>query len=251
MGDDLVTRPSDYYPGITRTDYAYIPGRGPRSIQSQVVLRPHYDDGTLTTLRNRMFTNPAWGLNNQILMYQAGYLSKNDISGMWGADQQKAYAKMLSDANANYMSMDDFLKARAAMMGRTSGSGSGGYRGAGSGGPSVSTTTQKSYRITSRASAEALLKQTLAKELGREPNEDEITRFRKALNIQERANPTITTTTARTSGSNTSVSSTTKESEVDPMSEAEDYAEKANPSEAHRYQSGQFYNLIAQMVGGM
>lgn len=241
-GDDLVTRPPDYYQPGSVVEYA----PGYRIFANDgFTLSAKYDDASLETARRMTLTDPKKAYEQQSLLYAAGYLKNSaDVGFMWGGSVQSAYARAMSDANANYMSLNDFLKMRAAAL-----AAGGGGRGSG-GGPSSSTNVSRSVRLTSRPTAEALMKQALAQELGREPNSAEVDRFLRALNKSERANPTVTTTTSRSDGKgHSSSSSTTKESSIDPSTEAESFAEKVDPKEAHRYQTGQFYDVISRMVG--
>lgn len=242
MSDDLVTRPPDYYQPGSVVEYA----PGYRIFANDgLYLEPKYDDAYLETLRRKTLTDPSWAFQHQSLMAAAGYMSKDDVGALWTTDLTGDYAKALSDANQNYMSIDDWLRYRAGMASAAASS-----RGSRGGGPSTSTSTNRSVRLTSRASAQAILKQTLAQELGREPTAAEVTRFVKSLNKEERANPQVTTTTSRSDGKgNSSSSSTTKESSVDPMSEGEEFAETASPQEARMFQHGQLYDVISRMAG--
>lgn len=241
MSDDLVTRPPDYY--VPGSVIEYAPGYRVLGAD-EIHLKAQYDDDYLETLRRKTLNDPRWALDSQSLMAAAGYIGKNDVGFLWTTDTRSSYAKALSDANQNYMSIEDWLNYRAGIS-----SAAAARRGSG-GGPSTSTSVNKSVRVTSRPTAQALLKQTLAAELGREPTNKEVTRFLNSLNKRERANPTVTTTTSRSDGrGNSSSSSTTKDSSVDPGSEAEAFAETVNPTEAHRFQSGELYNVISRMAG--
>lgn len=240
---DIVHTPDPFFSAGQSVEYA----PGYRAYQyDPVVVYGQYSDASLEQARRQSLLNPGDALNMQMMLASAGYMSKDDVDGLWGEKVKDAYAKAMTDANSQYMSLSDFLAVK------------GGYKNArdarsrsgGAGGPRTSVQVNKSVRLTSRASAQALLKQTLAAELGREPTSDEIARFVSALNKDERANPTVSTTTVHSNGSNTSSSTVTKESSIDPGAEAETYAETVSPDEAHRYQSGNYYNLIARMVGG-
>ena len=92
-----------------------------------------------------------------------------------------------------------------------------------------------------------ILQNALAQELGRKPTDTELTRFTRALNRKEAANPTVTTT--HYSGDGSSVSSKTKQGNVDPNTSAESFA-KTVPAERNRFQDSQYLNVIANMIGG-
>lgn len=248
MSDPLVYNPGWFQYGTQQTlrygrpDPFAAPGSTP------LYLKPQYSDASLEQARRQALFDPQESLNQQILLARAGYLSADDVDGMWSADVQKALASAMGDANTMYMSLEDYLRVKGGY--KASRDGSGGGRGSGPSGPRTSVSVSKSVRLTSRASAQSLLKQTLAIELGREPTSAEVARFVSALNKEEKADPTVSTTTTTINGSNSSSNTVTKESQVDPGSEAETYAEKVNPAEAHRYQSGNYYDVIARMVGG-
>jgi hypothetical protein len=239
-GDDdgLVTSPPDYYyPGSV---IEYAPGY--RILAGdEFRLRPKYDDANVEFARRMTLTNPEAAFAQQSLLASAGYLNKNDVGALWSKDVADAYAKAMTDANSQYMSLDDYLKLKSGQR-KASGGGGGG-------GPTSYRNVSKSVSITSRPTAQALLKQTLAAELGREPTNAEVDRFVKALNKRERANPSVTVTTGSSSGGNSTSNSTTTPSSVDPGAEAEEYAETVNPTEAHRFQTGELYDVISRMAG--
>jgi hypothetical protein len=243
-GDDdgLVTSPPDYYyPGSV---IEYAPGY--RILAGdEFRLRPKYDDANLEFSRRMTLTDPEKAFYEQGLLASAGYLNKNDVGALWTKDVADAYADAMSDANGQYMDLTDFLKLKSGQRAASSG----GRGGGGGGGPTSYRNVSKSVSITSRPTAQALLKQTLAAELGREPTDAEVTRFVKALNKQERANPSVTVTTGSSKGGNSTSSSTTTPSKIDPGAEAEQFAETVNPSEARRYQTGELYDVISRMVG--
>lgn len=226
----------------------YAPGYSAYEYDPKVIYA-NYNDQSIEQTRRMYLTSPEQALSQQRLMAAAGYGSADDVDGLWSQDLAGQYAKAMTDANGQYMSLNDYLMVKAGYKSARDAA-KAGSRGRGSGGPTTSTSVNKSIRLTSRASAQALLKQTLSAELGREPTSKEVARFVAALNKDERANPTVSTTTSRTNGSNSSSSTVTKESQIDPGSEAEKYAETVNPTEAHRYQSGNYYDVIARLVGG-
>jgi hypothetical protein len=86
--------------------------------------------------------------------------------------------------------------------------------------------------------------------LGREPSPAEVTRFLHSLNVEERANPTVTHTHISAGGA--SQSSTTKQSDVDPSSEATAWGKenKALKGERHMYQDSLYYDAISSMLSG-
>lgn len=79
----------------------------------------------------------------------------------------------------------------------------------GSGGGGVSSSVQKSVRLTDPSTARGLIDQALGNFLGRAADPQEQKAFLKALNVQERQNPTVTRqTTVSGGGSSSSTSST-------------------------------------------
>jgi hypothetical protein len=107
----------------------------------------------------------------------------------------------------------------------------GGSGGGGGGGNGTYTQTQKSVNLSSAKDAKALINQSFQQSVGRDATDDEIKKFRKALNSEEKKNPTITKTTNVVSGSNQSSTSKTtggmdRGAYSDEQSkQAEDYAE--------------------------
>jgi hypothetical protein len=242
--NEIVSSPGGYLFGGQSVQYA--PGYS-AYVADPVVVYPHYNDNSVEQTRRMFLSDQARALDTQRLMAAAGYGSADDVDGLWSTETAANVAKAMSDANMMYMSLSDYLMVKAGYKSARDAQKNGG--GAGSG-PRTMTSVNRSVRLTSRATAQALLKQTLANELGREPTSAEVARFVSALNKDEKANPTITTSTTTSNGSSSSTSTTTKESQIDPTSEAETYAETVSPDEAHRYQSGNYYDVIARMVGG-
>ena len=78
--------------------------------------------------------------------------------------------------------------------------------------------------------------------------------FLKGLNQREENNPTTTTTTTTTKPDgkhDTTVDSTsrTEEPNTNPTAMAERFAENVDPKEAKRYQTGNYYGVLEQMLG--
>ena len=183
-----------------------------------------------------------------IKLYNNGYLSK--IPGVWGAEAEEAFTKAQYDANQNAMTLDEMFNMRTATL-KAMGLqvGPGGILGAPAEEdltPKVSTST--SISLTSRASAQALMMSALSNELGRGPTEKEVSRFLRALNTQETAMPSTTTSTYYPETGKTV--STSKASPVEAGAEAAEYARGVNPAERRMYKGAQYFDVISEMVGG-
>ena len=84
---------------------------------------------------------------------------------------------------------------------------SGGSRGGGGGGAFSSTQTQ--VTLTNEGTARRIINDALSRELGRAASKDELNKFLKTLNVNEKENPTITKTQGYSSGGSSTSSSTT------------------------------------------
>jgi len=214
-----------------------------------VVAKPQFSDSSLSQYRRMVLTDPWKMYQTQQALARAGYMSLTKASMAYTSDFQTAMASAMTDANySGGLSLETLFAMRGA------GAASAGVKGPGRGpgsGSSTSTNTSKSYSITSRASAQQLLKSSLAKELGREPQEWEINRFVASLNKDEHANPGVSTTVTHSSASGSSSSTTSTPSSVDPQAKADQYGRTVSPTERHMYQDKNYYDVIAQMVGGL
>jgi hypothetical protein len=104
----------------------------------------------------------------------------------------------------------DFFGSDSSSDGGGGGGGGGGGRrgGVGVGGGGVGGTARNvSYDISDPLTAKAILNQSLAQQLGRQATKAELAAFTTALNAQEKANPSITTSVSDGAG-NTSSSQT-------------------------------------------
>lgn len=253
MGDSLVGVPNEpitvQWGQPQRPEYySQVPRLGQTSGTS--VLAPKYTDASLGQYRRMAATDPLKLYSYQQALARANYMSGSKVAPVYTEDFQKAMAKAMTDANFNGMSLDSLLAMRA--LGANSGSvGGSGGGGGGGGGSSTSTSISKSYNITSRPTAQSLLKQTLAQELGREPTAAEVSRFVKSLNKEERANPSISRSTTVSTAKGSSSTSTNTPSSVDPGARAEQFAETTSPDERHMFQQSNYYDVIANMVGGV
>ena len=92
-----------------------------------------------------------------------------------------------------------------------------------------------------------ILQNALAQELGRKPTDTELTRFTRALNRKGGRQPDGHHHPLPGDGS--SVSSKTKQGNVDPNTSAESFAKTVSPLSANRFQDSQYLNVIANMIG--
>lgn len=113
--------------------------------------------------------------------------------------------------------------------------------------------TSKSFDMSTEGDARAIFYTAAQQLLGRDPTKAEVTSFQKALNDMERANPTVTTTTANYLGDTlqSQESETTggvKEGARQMMS-----MDKAKSSEEYgAYQAATtYFDAMMQMLGGM
>lgn len=132
-----------------------------------------------------------------------------------------AYANM----GAKLTPLDMFDSILQGQPGKTS-AGSGGG-GGGGGGISESMQVATSVNLTDPSSARKLVDDALTNYLGRAATPDEQKAFQKALNMQERQSPTVTTQRSKTTvsgGKGMTVSSTETEGGFNPSTFAEEFA---------------------------
>lgn len=258
-------------------------GRGQSGVHGQydVYYQPQYTQQDVLDFKNMA---PQQVFYWQDLLARAGMLSTFTPGNSLGGSTS-AYATALKEADDRHMSVEDFLNNQIAQKSSTAGSTSSRYSGGGSsgGGGGSSTTsssssmtatsnsTMRAVNLTSRASAENILRSALQMSIGRAPSDEEVKDFARALQKKERANPTVTkqhsvtksnqssttTSTAKSSStsgsstSNTTGSTTTKQGNVDAEKEARDFGTSTKPlrREHHAYQGMQYYNVIADMLG--
>lgn len=206
---------------------------------------PIYKTTDLNALAGKSWQQ-IWAV--QRVLANAGLLKSGFLAGTYDQATRDALEKAMYVANLNGISLDtlfqrqDLIKKMYAAQGYgTSGGGGGGGGGAGG------TYTQSSINLTSKAQAKGILAAALAQEIGRQPTDAELNQFVSVLNKQERANPTITTTTVDSTGKSTST--VTKQGNVDAQQSAEDYSRTASPDEASRYQGANYFGVLERLMG--
>lgn len=149
----------------------------------------------------------------------------NDVQAGWGdsIDSAAEYrAKFMPDANETqllpHQAFINMLPYQAAMGLMPNGSKA---KKSGSGG--VSSSVSKSVTLTNESTARGLIDQTLSQYLGRSATPKEQEAFFKALNIQQKQNPTITRQTVSSGGGSSSLVSNTVGG-FDPSTFAKEYA---------------------------
>lgn len=205
----------------------------------------------------------------QVRLANAGLLSSirpGDASSTYSA-----YRSAMTEANRQGIDLKSYLAKKTdgnqlvnrGVSSGGSGSSSSSYSSSSS---SSSSMTSSSVSLTGRGQAEALLRQAMTQQLGRAPTNKEVAGFKRALNTQERKNPTITktqsnqttSTSTSTKGTHTSSSSSTtgtsksvtKQSDIDAGEEALDYARSDRfRSERFMHQDAGYYNAIADLLG--
>ena len=116
----------------------------------------------------------------------------------------------------------------------------------GSGGGGGGSGTQTSVNLSNHDQAQGYLQSAMTNLLGRNPTQDEVTRFQTALNGQEKAHPNVTTTDY--SGRSSTSQST---GGVDGSVQATNYA-NGTPylKEKDHYQIGSYMNALQSLLGG-
>lgn len=159
------------------------------------------------------------------------------------------------DTSSGERSWEQFLGVRAqnpilaADYAKRQGSGGGG-------GPTSSTNTQRT--LSSASQAGSIMDATFRSELGRTGTKDEALAFQKALNEQQRQNPTVSRTNGYSNGKGSSTSSTTTTGTFDPTRFAQEYA-RSQEGYAERFAGINFMkilddaisnpNIVEQIVG--
>lgn len=186
----------------------------------------------------------------QALLAARGLISGDYQEGFWDEKTRDAVQDAIINARFNGITLTEYLTAsRADTKGIIADAGGGSASGAdGAGGPS--TFTQTTVNLSNRTTARTYLTAALSSKLGRDPTKAEIDTFLRALNVKERKNPVVTTTTTTPNkdGSNVESSTVTKGG-VEGSSFAQGYAKKHGGKEAKEYGSGHYMQLVNSMVG--
>ena len=189
--------------------------------------------------------------SDQIKYFQGALAANGYLSGAYrkgGVDSSTADAleAAFGDATANGMTLQEWLRAKGSSDGSSYGAPGGGgsqpYTG-------PTTTTSTSVSLSTRATARSVLSAALTQQLGRAASNKEVNAFLKGLNVKEKDNPTVTTTTSTPDGHNTNVDSTTKASKIDPTDQAQQWGEKHNVKEGQRFQGAMYVDAIHSMLG--
>lgn len=226
--------------------YAGMGANGPIYNPTPVYGQPMYKQSDLSALYGK---GPGQVWDTQRKLYSLGLLP-TFIPGTYDNKTRDALEKAYAIANANGVSLDGMLANRDNLQKMLAKAGYGGGSGGGGGGGASAgprTITQTSVNLTSREGAQQILAQALTQQLGRQPTPAELTRFTKALNVQEKANPTVTTQHISASGA--SQSTTTKQGNVDPQFQADKFAKTTSPAERNRFQDSQYMDVLANMLG--
>lgn len=149
-------------------------------------------------------------------------------SGLW--NKSVGAASYALTYNGQRLSPLDALDSVLASETGGSGAGVGGGSGSGGGGysgPVTSRQTSTNINLTDPTTARGLVDKALSSYLGREANVKEQAAFRKALNIQEKMNPSVTQQTSVTTpgvGTSDTVSQSQTQGGFNPSVFAEEYA---------------------------
>lgn len=222
-------------------------GMGGGSLQgNDPVKRPPTDMYTVDyvqSFRGRVRDQQVY--NMQVDLYNHGYLSKADWKNAGTFDRATELALGHAAGEANFQGQtlpEMFAEADSSKMALPS------SKKKGPQGPVAHDYTSTSISLTGQAGAQQVLTQALTQQLGREPTDQEVTRFLHSLNAEERANPSVTHTHVSAGGDS---SSTTQQSSVDAGAEAV-VAAKSGPYKAERtqYQDSVYFDALASMMGG-
>lgn len=117
------------------------------------------------------------------------------------------------------------------------------------------TTTQTSRSTTevSRAAARQSIRAIYQDQLGRDPTEDEMSRYTAMIQGQARSNPTVSTTTTTTdgSGNTTSDTKTTPGYGLDDAQEATRSKVEQNPEYGAFQAATTYFNVLENVVGSL
>jgi hypothetical protein len=111
---------------------------------------------------------------------------------------------------------------------------------------------QKNYNLPSKTDAEAAIKSMFQNELGRDPSDGELDRYRSMMLAQYKKNPTVTTTTPTSFAADGSVidSKTTTTGGFNPQGWLEDQTE-ADPEWGAYQAATTYFNALQQAMGSI
>lgn len=195
-----------------------------RGVSINLGTRPTYSGGALagggSAMSKDIISNGYARLNNpelERLVVDAGKAAFKDKFD-WATSPDYVLEYAVKVAANKGINLADALKDIADNgVGGSSGSGGG------SGGPFH--TVNRSVQLTNEGTARRLLNTTLANYLGREASQDEIGKFLKALNVQEKANPTTTITSGYSNGKGSTTSNSTSTGGFDSADYATRFAQ--------------------------
>lgn len=196
----------------------------------------------------------AWS-QQQVIYAQSVLAARGKLTGDYWVghfDTKTKAAMQEAFMEANWYNMtlaEYFTLSKAELKELTEGGDGGGSLGGGGGGPTTTTGTTTSINLSGPAEARSVLSSVMAQYLGRAPTRTEIDQFLKNLNRRERRNPSVTDYTTTTEGTHTDTTTTTKGGSVDATGLAEDFVGENRPAEQHRFQTGQYFDVLANMLG--
>lgn len=171
------------------------------------------------------------------MMVDAGHIKvgspidRMEIAGIWA---KYAATSALMYQKGNRMTPFDLLKGQSY----------GGQIGTQSLAKTV-TSSDTNYTVTSATSAKELAMAALSQRVGRKATDDEVNTFIAALRKEEKANPTVQTSTTTTNADGTSRTSTgTTKQGVDVAAFQKSYADGYDTEEAKAYQAAGYYAPI-------
>lgn len=164
-----------------------------------------------------------------------------ESAGFTSVDSALAAASL--DASKDTQSWDQYLIKRSKnpyvqkMVSESGSGGSGGY----------SSSTNTSVRLSSASEAGTLADRNFESLLGRTATNAESVDFQKALNEQEKKNPSVTRTSGYSSGSGSSSSTSTTQAGFDPTRFGREYA-MSQEGYAERFAGMTFMNILDKAI---
>lgn len=162
--------------------------------------------------------------------YGKGRWDTSWVSGLWNkAVGAASYALTYEGRRVSPLDIfESVVSSETASGAGASGGGGGGGGAGGGGGPTTSISTTTSVNLTDPSTARGLVNQALTQYLGREANAKEQEAFLRALNAQERMNPTVTRQRSVSQSSGSTVSQTQdvmSQGGFNPSTFAQEYAQ--------------------------
>ena len=171
------------------------------------------------------------------MMIDAGYIKPGadlmDVANVWG---RLSAISALQYQKGKRVTPLDILRGQS--FGLIGGAGIGR-------GPKTVTSTDTDYTVTNATTAKQLAQAALSQRVGRKATDEEVAEFIKDLREEEKANPSVRTTTTTTNADGTSQTSTsTTKQGINVEAFQRQWADEYDTEEAKAYQAVGFYAPI-------